>query len=376
MPEKYHITYLMGAGASAKGIPIVSEFNSIPKLAMEYIDTLSINISIKTKIKIVLEKYQTEFESASSMDTLAKRYYQTDESRLVYFEYKLFLELIFCFCHFKKKKKQYFENTLMETASYGFEHSNIDSRYENLIRTIGEKTDNPSKLLKVEIPNNFDFISWNYDIHFESAIINNLYDKNNEFKAYEEFLGITNENSLYTGAKLLKLNGSSINDNIVKNVFNRKEPATHSQVEYPDIHLIDALEKIIENYENSLNQDKGPESSSIKFGWENQNDDDLKEKLKKIAEKTDILVLIGYSFPTVNRLVDQAFFKSLEEKDSKVQIYTQGKDFSDSVKIEKLLNQCYSNNKAPFDIFPVEGGDFFYVPAQYFETKDETVQVW
>ncbi len=367
MAEKYNIVYYMGAGASAMGIPVVADFKKVPEKMKEFLRLKIEETSSDSekqelkKIQGVLAEFMSDFSRVSSMDTLAKRIYQLYGNGDKYRKYKLFLELIFCFQHFYKIENPdaKLSNDLGIRPNFG------DPRYENLIRTIGETIDSQEKELKVEIPNNFGFITWNYDILFENTLVKDkrLMKSDNDYPYRYKVVSLFHNNfediNLYNGAKMLKLNGTAFSDNINENIFEKDEPSN----DY-NSYFLDTIKYLIKYYART---------NTINFAWENQNDDKLKEKLKILAGKTDIVVLIGYSFPTVNRLIDKAFFDNLKAKiNSKttLKVYIQGRDFSDSVRIERLLKQCYQSNKPHFETVPVESGDFFFVPSEYFEEKE------
>ena len=48
----------------------------------------------------------------------------------------------------------------------------------------------------------------------------------------------------------------------------------------------------------------------IKYSWEHSNDD-FSNKVHSVLSETEILVIIGYSFPAFNRRIDQNMFDSL-----------------------------------------------------------------
>ncbi len=114
---------------------------------------------------------------------------------------------------------------------------------------------------------------------------------------------------------------------------------------------------------------------TLTFAWEK----DLRNHYL-FSDFNDVkyVVTIGYSFPSFNRDIDKFFFNRLK-KDSeventygpkadkhKVKVFTQGYDYSDSVRIKRYLEQIFPLNKAPFEVIPVES-PFFYVPAEYWK---------
>lgn len=353
MNKKFNIVYYLGAGASALGIPVVNGFKTIPKIFLDFIHKRinePIQPYLRNQLKIIEEEInrrQNDFQFVSSMDTLAKRIFQINGNGLEYSNYKNFLRYLFYY--------QHFFNSAGTDKNYG------DPRYENLIRTIGEIQNSDSgKMLKVEIPNNFSFLSWNYDVLFETTLVkdkvNQSIDNN---KIVKHFLGEIQDSILYDGAKLFKLNGTAFTGEILDFIHNRDNDSSIRDIE--DFFFTSIAGKSF--HISSTN--------TLKFGWETQDDGVLKGMLEKTAKKTDIVVIIGYSFPTVNRIIDRAFFDNLSKN---TKVYIQGRDYTDSVRTERLLNQCFINSKPEFKTIPVESGDFFFVPAEYFETKEDELQ--
>lgn len=358
MAEKYKITYYMGAGASAMSIPVVADFKKVPEDLKKYLQENYPNKELKNDSRIsaiieIIDKFLLPFSHVSSMDTLAKRLFQIDDSGREYSQYKLFLELIFCYQHYYKRN----DSVLNDNKG--------EPRYENLIRTIGEKVS--GKNLKVEIPNNFNFVTWNYDILFENTILGDLKDKINEAKYTDTqncILGIDVNEDIYSGSNILKLNRTAFSPSIANRIYAKHDGKIFSSIEE---HFYNTLIKIYEEYQGRIIQNRNVNSvNNISFAWEGENDDKLRSQLQMLAYKTDIVVLIGYSFPTVNRLIDKAFFEYLQNH---VKVYIQGRDYNDSIRTERLLKQCYGNTPPKFSTIPVESGDFFFVPSEYFDEK-------
>jgi hypothetical protein len=70
--------------------------------------------------------------------------------------------------------------------------------------------------------------------------------------------------------------------------------------------------------------------SLLSFAWGNTDNTEKElftsnrlKKAQNIAQETDILVIIGYSFPYFNREVDKEIFKSILQRNSLQKIYCQ-----------------------------------------------------
>ena len=119
-------------------------------------------------------------------------------------------------------------------------------------------------------------------------------------------------------------------------------------------------------YNELINNEE--ELTTFRFSWENKVDLD---NLSEIAQRTDILVVIGYSFPSFNRMIDKVFYSNLKKK---CIIYTQGRDMQDSIRIKNYFEQCFQPNQKPENVIAVES-PFFFVPPHYFDPEfDESRQ--
>ncbi len=340
------ITYYLGAGASANAIPMVSGINeslkdlcwfvrtniertNFPKLigAFRY-DDESFN-----KFNSFLDKWKGSVEPTPSIDTFAKRLFDNGKVK-EYSEYKIFLTIAFHYFHFAKK---------ISTDFLGMNF--LDGRYENLFRSINSAQKN--NVFNTIIPHCFNFITWNYDFQFEYS---RVLDYNRE-----EGLQDAKINSFYSAmsSRFIKLNGSALLDQLHHFDYKSRMGITDTEELFNLLFVI--YNELINNKD---------EITTFRFSWENKVDLD---NLSYIAQKTDILVVIGYSFPSFNRMVDKSFYSNLKKE---CIIYTQGKDMQDSIRIKNYFEQCFQPNQKPENVIAVES-PFFFVPPHYFEPDYE-----
>ncbi len=108
----------------------------------------------------------------------------------------------------------------------------------------------------------------------------------------------------------------------------------------------------------------------ITFGWEKKKQmglSDIIEKAKETVKETEILVVIGYSFPFFNRESDREVFESIKASGKLKKIY-----FQDPVREgEFLINQFdlhHKNNiyhlKKPIEIVNVKDVENYFVPFE------------
>lgn len=350
MSTKYNydktITYYLGAGASANAIPMVSGINESLKdlcwFVRENIARSNFPKAIGTshyteesfdKFYSFLEKWKGQVEPTPSIDTFAKRLFDNGK-RKEYSEYKIFLTIAFHYFHFARK------------ISNDFWGMNIlDGRYENLFRSINS-IQNYSGFNTI-IPHCFNFITWNYDFQLEYSRVLDYCN--------EEELQDAKINSFYRSMenRFEKLNGSALLDQLHHIDYKSKMGITNTADLFNLLFII---------YNELINNKK--DISSLRFSWENKVN---LTNLSNIAKDTDILVIIGYSFPSFNRMVDKAFYSNLK---SDCIIYTQGRDLQDSIRIKGYFEQCFPPHRKPENVIPVES-PFFFVPPQYFEPEFE-----
>lgn len=345
---KCKITYYLGAGASANVIPMVSGINQSLKDLCDFVGT-KIEINERNKhfpkligaykydqdafweFKSFLDKWTNLVMPTPSIDTFAKRLFDNGKKK-EYSEYKIFLTIAFHYFHFSKRIS---ENV------WGM--NILDGRYENLFRSINS-IERYSDFNTI-IPHCFNFITWNYDFQFEySRVFDYSNEKQPQFSKINSF-----HKSM--GSRFMKLNGSSLLDKL-----DNADYTSRIGINTTD-HLFDLLFLIYN--ELITNED---EITTFRFSWENKVDLDV---LSEIAKRTDILVVIGYSFPSFNRIIDKAFYSNLKND---CVIYTQGRDMQDSIRIKNYFEQCFQPNQNFRKIMPVES-PFFFVPPHYFDPE-------
>ncbi len=287
-----HLTYLIGAGASKKALPID---DSLVKL-MKDITTIGSNHPKELITENYLNSFETRFsniiELASkekSIDTLAKKL-QYDEN--LFYNIKNLIWLYF---------------------SVMAGRNNIDNRYTNLLLKVQD--DDASRY---RIKDNVSFISWNYDLQLAEAIAS--IDQIDIWKVAEKYY-------TYPGFELLNpdLMNRNSNPNLFKIVhlngcagYYRKEPdngIAHwcgcditDPIQYNN--LINLIEKNFYTNPTKARANK----NSISFAFE---DSYIKEQSlrfsKSIAAETTHLVIIGYSLPDFNKVIDVEIINEMKK---------------------------------------------------------------
>ena len=281
-----------------------------------------------------------------TLDTYAKKLHLNNEVNEI--KKLKFLVSIF-FLVWQKYYYQYNNVELKEKKRF----QKVDSRYKSLI----------SNLLEVNSLNDFptldldvNFISWNYDFQIESTL--SLFTKSGAdldvINLNYPFLPLDNN---FEDMKILHLNGVSNfwldHNNKIKlmfsdNIFSKNDSATQ----------ILLCRRIGEIYQ----QDYFPKTSTfINYSWD--DDSNKIKSAQQLMKETDILIIIGYSFPTFNREIDLQLLSGKHNKFDKI-VY---QDPNTSAELLELFhinfrNQETDENGKYFDLKILKEVDQFYIP--------------
>lgn len=356
------ITYLLGAGSSANTIPIVADMHERMKemalyfyrIMRKYVDQkddytkmhdfnqeLYNCLGVLDKIYNDLDWLIKEAGNYYTIDTLAKKFYLTEE-------YDNLAKLKKCLITYFTLE-QVITVPTTEKKGYNFIKSNADKRYGNFIAAITHKRypiagGNPDGLAAENrafgLNNHIKILSWNYDMQFEITL--QLFSKTIIQHIKETFQILPNRTSKnevnYVNIDtnkfaMVKLNGDAIwhkefQGQINKyTVFDGKSNTNENEkllVDFLKAYSLGSLEKKV-SYD-----DEAP-LTSFNFAWE--SDSNYRDKYRghkknfeaaqQIASETEILVVIGYSFPVFNREIDNILFNKMKKLKK---IYIQDKE--------------------------------------------------
>lgn len=294
-----NVTYLIGAGASAgkrvktngqiiEGLPCVKEIPKRLSILSSQFNSAKSNFSGARRSEINnLETTITKLYEASShhstIDTYAKKLFLRNEQNDF-----LSLEINLAF---------YFivEQILLKP----------DSRYDTFLANILNN--------KLELPENINIISWNYDSQFEIAYREYSNDKKLPIASKKQWNEAENP-------KILKVNGTAAFDKM-NNIplLREKFPSLSSSfgmgadaIDYNRMAYILNLYKEIQNGNVGMTQ--------LSFAFDGLRNDSLYNAVDKIIEKTDVLVVIGYTFPFFNREVDRRLLSGIDNNNTIIYI--------------------------------------------------------
>lgn len=212
-----------------------------------------------------------------------------------------------------------------------------DSRYDTFLANI--LTPN------LEIPERMKILTWNYDSQFEIAF--------NEYKSQintPRDIGCysLHDNDLTIQPSIFKINGTaSFKDwGSLANVKNNSNKLSK-----------EVVDKIIKAYKDDI--------SLLSFAWENtglKNSNTAVRTFIQNIQYAKTLVVIGYTFPFFNRLVDKEIIGSLNNL-KKVYIQDPRAD-EVAQSIDAVLASSQKPPINPLSIIPITNCNQFYLPAE------------
>lgn len=291
------IVYLFGAGASfgkrdendkdeiLEGLPIVSEFpvqidRLIEKIRNQKFSLPKNQQGKDEEVKQLIEELSWLKESSENhqtIDTYAKKLRVSEGGITI--EYLRLKAAISAFL------------TLFQLLN------KPDSRYDAFFANILGNS-------YYKLPDDVSILSWNYDCQFEIA--HAAYSKRQSLNSIWDDLNISgkttkssNDNNI--PFSITKLNGTALmyednhfNSTFFDAFFNRQGT---SEISYISTAYINSLNSV--NVKNALS-----------FAWEGSEFEFEQKYLSKLPD-TEILVIIGYSFPYFNREVDRQIIRNM-----------------------------------------------------------------
>jgi len=285
------ITYLFGAGASANVLPTVKDLPKRIDAVKKYIDEKYIyndeeTVTIKDFTfkkndakEYLLKGLENLFNFShnhSTVDTYAKKLDLRSNSREIN-ELCFFLALYFN----------------IEQKING-----VDLRYETFFISILDYN-------AYKFPDNLKFLSWNYDLQMELSH-SNITGANHQDLNFELF-NITRHDLKKDKFCSIKINGSCNFINDYRSLFPMVPKIFQSECSMDDLDfaLSYCYSHLIGNkrYYNAR--------PNMNFAW--FRDGELLTKIVETYDETEILVVIGYSFPFFNREIDRQIIRSMKK---------------------------------------------------------------
>lgn len=354
MPTLKTITYYLGAGASANALPVVGEkFNQRFGYFCEIIrlKNWQLRQDFKNQTHLFIEKIHREFGYYYSPDTYARKLFFNDKQH--YEAFKQLLSAYFVFEQFYRGNLAEVGAGVNREANIAFSPSRViqDPRYDVIFAALLDE--NATKL-----PSNLRVISWNYDLQFEKSFSD--FTLSHFSNAFSELAVYPNPSSIRIrptapDARMVKINGTAgMHYDNGDNKIYFPEQVKDYNFETMMSELINGIEQILLRPNN-----KPRYESMLQFAWENSHEvREARIRAENLIEETDILVIIGYSFPLYNRRIDKQILQRLS---SDATVYLQ----VSSDKYNTILNRFKLSliGKYP-NVTRIEELDQFYVPDE------------
>jgi len=338
--DKLNFTYYIGAGASCGVLPMVKQFpEKLDNFRVKLIDIGNDNSKeFTSEENHYLDKFieniqwlKQSAENHASIDTFAKKLYIKNELNNVL---KLKATLS---CYF----------LILQGMN------NVDQRYDTFFASITnrDKDDNPT------LPDNIKIILWNYDIQFEKAF--NIYLDNIKYLSTRlQAPPITGERFEFDYKKfgIIRLNGiagvhqkndGNIGRYFKEYIFNKCEEVT-------------LLKEILLIYKQYIEQSDNF-SPMLNFAWEKSSfQNEYLSYARTIAVKTNVLIIIGYSFPFFNRDIDKSILNNIGDLKK---VYLQVPQEDQQAYKERLL--AIRTGLKESDIISITDKEQFYIPNEF-----------
>lgn len=342
-----NITYLFGAGASAgtserRSLPVVKE---IPERLLSFIDYLKTNFTaLDTEITELSDYYDptktysdykkelisdlkwliNEAENHASVDTFAKKL-TLQEKNLELIKLKTLLTIYFSYEQIK---------------------SPIDIRYDAFFASLFTSLKN--------LPDDISILSWNYDSQFELSFSEFL--DNNRLSGVEDHLRIRSKgivSNYDSGFGIYKINGTARNF-IEKRNYKAEKSILNRRKDTLDDSF---LRKAIDLYAQTL---AGRLQPSLSFAWEEDvSEKSIVDKAARAVQNSNVLVVIGYSFPFFNRKIDKTIIQCMGQLNK---VYIQDPN---AHQIAERLNSFKADYQEASKIIPIEKDlDQFFLPPE------------
>jgi hypothetical protein len=296
------ITYLLGAGASAEAIPALDNFNTELRKFVHEIETLQSQLTNTTENvnHADFQKIISSFlEDAAVLLTEIEEHYNAD----VYAR-KLYLNN-------QTGQLRQLKALLSAFVVYVQTLHKPDKRYDRFFANILECDDKG----EIQIPNELLLLSWNYDFQMELAAAKFFGEKR-----LEQLLEILNQHpkqqmndldrEVLNRFSIIKINGTAAGyfpdeNSFIPHPFLFDETFTNNKQ-----HLQKLVQAVLHYHRFAENGSTN--LPGIMYAWEsNALSKRIRTYTKYKTYNTEVLVVIGYSFPTFNRRVDRELLQTM-----------------------------------------------------------------
>lgn len=332
------ITYMFGAGASAQVLPTIKGLPDRIKYVKDYIekqyvfdeeetyspkkDVQFIKNDAKSYLLNGLDDLYNVSSNHSTVDTYAKRLYINGRSSKVN-ELCFFLSLYFN----------------IEQKIVG-----VDPRYDTFLISILDSS-------AYRFPNNLKFLTWNYDSQMEIA--HTRISRTNENDADNSLFNTDLARAVKDEFVSVKINGNCS----VRSRFKESYPLIQNILQ-PSCDSGDLNFALSYGYlQVGGGQRIYDANLNLNFAW--YHDKSRLNQISDLYDETEILVVIGYSFPFFNREIDRKIIRSMTKLRK---IYIQD-CYPDNI-ISRFLSILPDWEHRGIQIIPVSDTTEFFLPPE------------
>jgi hypothetical protein len=303
-----NITYLLGAGASYQSLPIVTEMANKIGITRNWLEKQYKDHSITNRFSTADGK--RFYDVLSDLDWLKDICDTSKNFSVDTYARKLGIS---------EKHDEYvkLKNILAFYFTIEQRRNPPDTRYDNFWASILKS--------KLEFPSNLKIISWNYDFQLELTYLGFL--GGDSLNMSRRTLNISSlETKSFRPDKdncfeVFKLNGSAtFSSKAVGKTNYWIDNFNGTAIDEFIISLVGTYEKICD-IDRDIN-------NHLSFAWEHQTNNEFYNHLKQTVFDTEVLVVIGYSFPFFNRDIDKMVFNDFMG-DKLRKVYFQAPDAED-----------------------------------------------
>jgi hypothetical protein len=318
--NKANITYLLGAGASRYACPILKEQGEkMVQMARQLLPSDRHNFSTerpvftdeKQNILWDIGYFGSKALKYGTIDTYAKKLNLNNSleelSRL-----KMAVSIFFTLWQLTDDRDIKSINNFDELTFY----EEIDRRYITLLAAIIEKKSD----VNIAIKDNINFVTWNYDLQLEFAFKAFCYD-NMSWDYLSNNLKFRINDNNNSRLQICHLNGY--------HGFYNSEGTEYNFIDVTKSTELEQILGSIDFISASRRRNQIDFMNHINYAWErNEFSNKARVQARSIFLETDILIIIGYSFPNFNKEIDIDLFKQLGNR--RIKIYYQDPNASES----------------------------------------------
>jgi len=371
-----NITYLLGAGASFNACPILNmQAEAMIYLAnkdLSHKNELNEDLyfsftkdeeqKLKNNKELVLWHigyFGVKAKEFGTIDTYARKLYLNNEARelrLLKMSVSVFFDL---WENFYNERYFSFGSKLTSENRGINQFEKIDKRYISLLSIFLQKDNS-----QVRLNDSVKFITWNYDLQLEAAC--KMFLKEGLADDFENL----NSRFVFKNNDRSKLKNQIFHLNGHRGFYdseNRTDKSVkHSGHEMNKKHDFDnywVLQKDL--FQKTIDRDISF-NNFIKYAWEHNLEDNWFQKISNVLNGTEVLIIIGYSFPLFNRIIDQNLLKNLNKNRIKEIVYQD--PYANEETVKSLFEDLnfFKGRYSPKLKIESKNLNQFYVPHNYF----------